>query len=122
MARRATRLNAERLREWARVGAETMLKQLRAEIASIVRMFPQLEQGSAVSPPAPVETLKRRRRRMSAAGRRAIAAAQRARWAATKEASKPGRRKRKGMSVKARKAASERMKKYWAEKRKAEGK
>ena len=118
MAGRARRLSAERLREWARVGAETILKQLRAEIASIVRMFPQLEQGSAVSPPAPVETLKRRRHRISAVGRRAIAAAQRARWAKIKKA-KPGRRKRGGMSATARKAASERMKKYWAGRRKS---
>jgi hypothetical protein len=122
LARPSTRLSAERLQELARMGATTMLNQLRTEIASIVRMFPQLEGGSVVGLPVPVETVKPRRRRMSAAGRRAIAAAQRARWAAVRKAAKPGRRKRKGMSAAARKAASERMKKYWAGKRKAKGK
>ncbi len=119
MARRTTRLSPERLHELARVGAQTMLERLRAEITSIVRMLPGLEGGSAVSPPAPVERVKRRRRRMSAAGRRAIAAAQRARWAKVRKAAKQASRKRKGMSAANQKAASERMKKYWAERRKA---
>jgi hypothetical protein len=35
-------LSAERLRELARTGAETMLKQLRAEIIAIERTFPEL--------------------------------------------------------------------------------
>jgi hypothetical protein len=35
-------LSAERLRELARSGAETMLKQLRAEIIAIERTFPEL--------------------------------------------------------------------------------
>ena len=35
-------LSAERLRELARSGAETVLKQLRAEIIAIERTFPEL--------------------------------------------------------------------------------
>ena len=90
---------------------------MRAEIAEIVKIFPDLEMGSAVSPAVPAQS-PIRRRRMSAAGRRAIAAAQRARWATIKKAAKPTGRKRKGMSPAARKAASERMKNYWKQKRK----
>jgi hypothetical protein len=98
-----------------------LLARLRAEITEIVKIFPDLEMGSAVSPAMPAET-PTRRRRMSAAGRRAIAAAQRARWAKVKKGAKPAPRKRKGMSAANRKAAAERMKKYWLEKRKAKAK
>jgi hypothetical protein len=42
VARGSGGLSAERLRELARTGAETMLKQLRAEIIAIERTFPEL--------------------------------------------------------------------------------
>jgi hypothetical protein len=35
-------LNADKVREYARAGAETALKQLRAEIIAIERAFPEL--------------------------------------------------------------------------------
>jgi hypothetical protein len=42
VARGSGRLSGERLRELARAGAETILKQLRAEIIAIERTFPEL--------------------------------------------------------------------------------
>jgi len=75
--------------ELAKRGAEQRYRELKAEIASLLKIFPHLRFGSAVSPamPDPVEEgtfRRRRRRRMSAAQR---------------------------------KAASERMRKYWAKRR-----
>ena len=42
MPRTAIGLNAEKLRELARAGAELALKELRAEIIAIERTFPEL--------------------------------------------------------------------------------
>ena len=42
MAKGSGGLTAERLRDLARSGAETMLKQFRAEIIAIERTFPEL--------------------------------------------------------------------------------
>ncbi len=47
MVRPSTRLSTERLREWARAGAEAALKQLRAEIIAIERTFPELAASPA---------------------------------------------------------------------------
>lgn len=97
--------------ELARKGAIQRYQELKAELAALVKTFPNL--GSAVSPSMPDDGAKRGRRKrgkLSAAGRKAIAAAQKARWAAIK-AKKAGGKKRKGMSAAAKKAVSERMKK-----------
>ena len=42
MALPSSKLSAERLRGFARVGAETLLNQLRAEIIAVERTFPDL--------------------------------------------------------------------------------
>jgi hypothetical protein len=42
MPKAAIGLNAEKLRELARAGAELALKELRAEIIAIERTFPEL--------------------------------------------------------------------------------
>src|SRR3989442_2334427 len=42
VARPSTRVSTDRLREWARTGAEAALKQLRAEIIAIERTFAEL--------------------------------------------------------------------------------
>jgi hypothetical protein len=84
------------LREYARIGAAARLTELRAEIAAIAKAFPHLAGARARRPgrpkaqraaalakpmdPAP----KRQRRKMSAAGRKAISDAQKKRWAAPK--------------------------------------
>jgi hypothetical protein len=115
--------------ELAKKGAIHRYQELKAEIASLMKAFPHLRYRSAVSPAidlssepaATIDRKPRKRGKLSAAGRRAIAAAQRARWAKIK-AKKSGPTKRKGMSAAARKAVSLRMKKYWAERRKQKGK
>jgi hypothetical protein len=73
--------------ELAQQGARHRLQELKAEIAQLVKVFPHLRYGSAVSPGMPdaVEEPKtRRRRRMSAAARKKISEAQKARWAKQK--------------------------------------
>jgi hypothetical protein len=78
----------------ARRGAEHRYQELKAELESLVRLFPHLR-GHAGSPlSAPVETVKRAIRR----------------------------RRRRKMSEAARKAIGERMKKYWAARRTAAAK
>ena len=75
--------------ELARRGAQYRYAELQAEIAALVRQFPDLRAGArkiarrgrrAVSAAA-AELKPRKRRKMSAAARAKIAAAQRARWA-----------------------------------------
>ena len=73
--------------ELAKQGATHRLQELKAEIARLVKVFPHLRYGSAVSPAMPdaVEEPKTRRRRtMSAAARKKISEAQKARWAKQK--------------------------------------
>ncbi len=76
----------------ARKGAEHRYRELKAELAALLKVFPPLRFGSAVSPamPDPVEEGKviRRRRKMSRAARAKISAAQKKRWAAQKEREK----------------------------------
>jgi FAD/FMN-containing dehydrogenase len=80
--------------ELARRGAEHRYHELKAEIASLVKLFPHLPGHSGGPLSAPVETVKRASRR----------------------------RRRRKMSEAARKAVSERMKKFWAARRKASAK
>jgi hypothetical protein len=73
--------------ELARKGATHRLQELKAEIAQLVKVFPHLRYGSAVSPAMPdaVEEPKTgRRRTMSAAARKKISESQKARWAKLK--------------------------------------
>jgi hypothetical protein len=70
--------------ELARKGAAHRLQELKVEIAQLMKVFPHLRYGSAVSPAMPdavEEPGTRRRRRMSAAARKKISEAQKARWA-----------------------------------------
>lgn len=61
---------------WARQGAESRLKELTAEIDAILRAFPGIRTGRSASRQA----LPPRRRRLSAAGRKAISDAAKRRW------------------------------------------
>lgn len=75
---------------------------------------------------ATTEAPKRKRRKMSAAGRKAIAEAQRKRWAASKKQPKsptpePVKHKRK-LSAAGRRAISEATKRRWAAKKAEDGK
>jgi len=91
----AKRIAQAALRELALVGARAKLLTLRAEMASLVRLFPELGRGSqAKSSGAELGLTKRRK--------------------------KPGRKH--PMSAAERRAVSERMRKYWAERRAAKAK
>jgi hypothetical protein len=80
--------------ELAKKGATHRFQELKAELASLIKAFPHLRYGSAVSPAMPdaVEGGTSRRRR-----------------------------RRKKMSPAARKAVSARMKKYWANRKAQRG-
>lgn len=82
--------------------------------------------GAAAESPKTAEPTERPRRKVSAAGRKAMAAAQRKRWAAIKgqsepESPAPAKPKRK-MSAAGRAAIAAAVKKRWAAKRAAEKK
>jgi hypothetical protein len=73
------------IQKLARIGAAYRLKELKAEIASLLKVFPHLRYGSAVSPSMPDNVEERRpRRKLSAAARKKISDAQKKRWAAAR--------------------------------------
>ena len=119
------------LRSLAREGARVRLEALRQEIAALEALVAGERTGRG-GRRAAAAGRTRRRGQLSAAGRAAIVAAQKARWAQIKSAksgasaessaSAPAasaRRKRSPMSAAARKAVGERMRKYWAARRRA---
>ena len=87
--------HSARILELAKKGATHRYHELKGELAALIKTFPHLRYGSAVSPAMPD---------------------------AVEEAASGRRRKRSTMSSAGRKAVSERMKKYWAERRKARAK
>jgi hypothetical protein len=125
-------LSADRMRALAVAGARVRLEELREEIALLERLLRDSGASTVRRQPG-ARRRTRKRGQLSPAGRAAIVAAQKARWAqanAATAAARPraaqrdatpsrGRRKRSGMSAAARKAVSERMRKYWAARRKA---
>jgi len=73
--------------ELAKKGAIHRYRELKAELAELVKIFPHLRYGSAVSPAIPdavEEPRVRRRHKMSRAARKKISDAQKARWARQK--------------------------------------
>jgi hypothetical protein len=130
-------LSASQMRVLALAGARVRLAELQAEIAALNRLLGG-EEVATRKAGAGRPRVRRRRGQLSAAGRAAIAAAQKARWAKVKAAksdSAPAttqsaahgkrarsRRQRRAMSAAARKAVGLRMRKYWAARRKAEAK
>ena len=80
-------LNAERLRELARAGAEQAVKQLRAEIVAIERTFPELalsKRRRALR--RSIDQAARRTTRMSAAARKAVSDRMKRYWAERRKA------------------------------------
>jgi hypothetical protein len=81
--------------ELARRGAQHRYEELQTELASLVRQFPDLRRGARevvkrgrrTVRAAAAQLRPRKRRKMSAAARAKISAAQRARWARQKAAS-----------------------------------
>ena len=87
MALPSSKLSTERLRELARVGAETLLKQLRAEIIAVERTFPELalpRKRRAVS--RSIKKVERRAREMSDAARKAVSTRMKKYWAERRKA------------------------------------
>jgi hypothetical protein len=120
------------MRTLARAGARVRLQELRAEIAALESLIRE-SGGAAGRAGRPARGGRRGRRQLSAAGRAAIAAGQKARWQKVKAAKNgadtrgdtpatagapPSPHKRSTMSAAARKAVSQRMRKYWAARRK----
>ena len=87
MARPSTRLSIERLKEWARAGAEATLKELRAEMIAIERTFPELAlPGKRRAVGRALKTARKRGRQMSAAARKAVSARMKKLWAERRKA------------------------------------
>ena len=88
MARaKSGQLNAERLRELARAGAEQAVKQLRAEIVAIERTFPELalaKRRRAIR--RSIDLAARQTTRMSAAARKAVSDRMKRYWAERRKA------------------------------------
>jgi hypothetical protein len=80
-------LNADKVREYAKAGAEAALKQLRAEIIAIERAFPELalpQRRRAVR--KAVSEARTSSRRMSASARKAVSQRMKRYWAERKRA------------------------------------
>ena len=107
----------------ALVGYEAEIDKINAAIAEIQAKLGHRGPGR---PRAAVDGATPKKRTMSAAGRRRIAAAQRKRWAAVKaqakSTAKPDGPKKRKMSAAARKRIGETTRKRWAAQRKAGGK
>ena len=74
------------IRRLAFIGAQARLTELDAERQAILRAFPELSRSNGVAAPAKassdsVRSARRRRRKMSAEGRKRIAEAAKRRWA-----------------------------------------
>lgn len=81
--------------ELARRGAEHRYRELKLELASLIRQFPHLRQSIGGMLPVDEEAVKpgrgprrRRRRRMSAEARRAVSERMKKLWAARRKAKK----------------------------------
>jgi hypothetical protein len=120
-------MTRDQMQQFARFGAEARLQAISHERDAILRAFPDLGRASAqanasLDGAAPAR-FARKRRRMSAAQRKAVGARMKAYWAkrrAEKAGAKktaPKAKRKGGMSAAARKAQAERMKAYWAAKR-----
>ncbi len=76
--------NLDLQKQWARVGAQARLKELLAETAEIYRVFPVLRRQKAGATVAAGTTGTSKKRRFSAAGKRAISEGMRKYWARRK--------------------------------------
>jgi hypothetical protein len=83
--------------ELARKGAEHRYQELKAEIAALRKYFPELARAPRSSPPqidmssepaAPIDRPRLKRRRMSAAARKAVSRRMKKYWAARRAGKK----------------------------------
>ena len=78
--------------ELAKRGAEHRYQELKAELKALEKLLSRLHYGSAVSPAMPgaagESTIRRRRRKLSAAARKAISERMKKSWAKRRKATK----------------------------------
>jgi hypothetical protein len=78
--------------ELAKRGAEHRYQELKAELKTLEKLLSRLHYGSAVSPAMPgaagESRIRRRRRKMSAAARKAISERMKKSWAKRRKATK----------------------------------
>ena len=87
MARTSKGLSAERIREFAKSGAERALNQLRAEIIAIERTFPELAlPRKRRQVRQAIENVRTRGRTMSTAARKEVSERMKRYWAERKKA------------------------------------
>jgi hypothetical protein len=125
-------MTRDQMQLFARFGAEARLQAISHERDEILRAFPDFGRASAqanvsldgAAPARRASAPARKRRRMSAAERKAVGKRMKAYWAkrraekgATGKKAAPKTKRKSGMSAAARKAQGERMKAYWAAKR-----
>jgi len=83
----STTLDPALIRELARKGAETVLRELQASITAIERGFPELaSQTGSQSTKSSLKATGRRRRQMSAAARREVSVRMKKYWAERRKA------------------------------------
>ncbi len=85
MSKSSKGLSVERLRELARSSAESLLKELRADIVAIEKTFPELADSRRAARGA-VKTARKRTRVMSSAARKAVSARMKKYWAERRKA------------------------------------
>lgn len=78
--------------ELARRGAEHRYRELKAELAVLIKHFPHLRESIGGTLPVAEEAVKRNRRRMSAAARRAVSERMKKFWAARRKAKQAAKR------------------------------
>jgi hypothetical protein len=79
-------LNVARLKQWARAGAETTLRRLRAEVHAIERTFPELANPRRRR--RKIARARRRTRQMSAAARKVVSQRMKKYWAQRRKATR----------------------------------
>jgi hypothetical protein len=99
-------------------GFEFQKKKIDAQIAELRQMLTGAAPEAPASPGASIATAPKKKRRMSAAGRRAIAEGQRKRWATAKGQSAPAKKEapkvKRKISAAGRKAIADATRKRWA--------
>jgi len=80
-------------RQWVRLGALTRLTEIEQDHAVILRAFPDFRKGRGV---AGLPSARRKRRRISAASRKAMSVGMRKYWARRKAEASKSRTKRTG--------------------------
>jgi hypothetical protein len=87
VARTSKTLSTDRIRQLAQIGAESLLKHLRAEIIAVERTFPELalpRRRRALR--QSIQKVQKRTRHMSAAARKAVSARMKKYWAERRKA------------------------------------